>query len=111
MEEGQSALLGTFALDVRFRNFLRARKARILLPVNKDQGRSFLLFLNTGGIWPCEERFTPRLESDMEIVLKIKREAQKPAYGGAANRSWSIKVPTSMSMLAEGHQLPRFGES
>jgi hypothetical protein len=109
-EEGQSAVLKEFSPDLRFRNFLRAKRARILVPVKKEFTRSFLYFLGSGQIWPCAESFTPCLESDTEICNMIKREELSSADYDANGDGWYIQVPTSMSVLNDGNELPRYRE-
>jgi len=109
MEEGQGALLRAFSPDLHFRNFLRASSARILLPVAAGRARSFLLFLNSGAMWPDQERFTPCLEDDIDIVNRIKLGALTAPDALEIEATWRIKVPTSMSMLAQGHFFPDFG--
>ncbi len=108
MEEGQNVLLRAFSPDLNFRNFLRAKKARILVPVKWDFTRSFLYFLHSGGIWPSGENFTPTLQDDIEINNKIKIEAAVSRYPERETESWVIQAPTAMTMLHDSHQLPRY---
>lgn len=111
MEEGLSALLNELSPDMQFRNFLRSQKARILVPVKKEYTQSFLYFLRSAAIWPCEERFTPCLKSDIETIDKLKKEnAASVRQKASSNEDWVIRVPTSMSMLRDSQDLPSFGD-
>ncbi|WP_281973908.1 hypothetical protein [Ruegeria faecimaris] len=90
--------------DLRFRDFLRADRVRILAPVDRKHARSFLYFLRTGRIWPDADHLAPCLPEDAEIVARIKSEHTQDDEGNA--QSWTVQVPTHMCMLSADSDLP-----
>lgn len=105
LREGENALLEVLSPDLQFRNFLRAKRARILVTAQPWVTRSFLYFLGTGQIWPDDDCLAPCLDSDVEIIAKLKAEE---ALEGTRARpdSWVIQVPTAMTVLSNELFLP-----
>lgn len=103
-EMSDDIALRDFLPDLRFRDFLRAQRVRVLAPVNRGTARSFLYFLRTGRIWPDADDLAPCLPEDAEIVTHLKAEPKSEQEEAAA--SWTVRVPTHMSMLSPEAQFP-----
>lgn len=99
-----------------FQDFLRAKRARILLPVVPERTYSFLYFLVTGMIWTGADRLAPAMSVNMAIFDHIKAldrgsvplGSQGKKMGVLPPEPWEIIVPTSMVVLQESTDLPKF---
>lgn len=103
-----------FPLDAthpRFRNFLRAGAARVVVPARPHLTGAVLHFLETGEIWKGSE--PPTLDDDLyvSIVTEIKEQKDAPRDGTPVEDPWVFSVPTSLVWLQPGPELPDFTET
>jgi len=94
-----------------FDGFLKAKKARVMLPVEPGVTQGFLYFLTTGIIWPGPGRLTPTTdaESYLSIINDLKvleQQGPKADDKKQEDESWEVTIPTSMKMLQEGMKFP-----
>ena len=89
-----------------FNSFLRSKYARILLPVKPSFSYSYLFFLATGYLWAGEDNDTPAVYSNINNYTQLK----KIKFTGEEEEKdkWEVTVPTSMDILQEGSELPKF---
>ena len=105
-----------------FTEFLQAAYARVLLPVAPDREHALLYFLASGMVWNGEDALAPTfdtsLDDDVESSatvsyvdlvddLKSSSSLLEPMH---AQDSWTLTLPTAMSVLQDGDRLPEFPE-
>lgn len=101
--------------------FLQAGSARVLMPVTPEFSYRLLYFLASGQIWPGTDPLTPTFCPQLkggadrryvELVNALKESAEIPTPE-LPQEDWELVVPTEMTVLQDGEQLPVFegGES
>jgi hypothetical protein len=94
--------------DSLFTSFLQADAARVVLPARPSFERRVLFFLATGMIWDGRDTLAPAVESNLSIYNELKEAAEAGGGYRPEGEAWEVLVPTSMTMLQRGSQLPRF---
>lgn len=107
--------------DQLFSAFLQAGLARVLLPVTPEFSCRLLYFLASGQIWPGADPLTPtfcpedKKTSDKRYIdlvnaLQQAAETRSPQDQpqDQPEEVWELVVPTDMSVLQDGDQLPVF---
>ncbi len=97
--EGETALIDLYAPALSLVDFLKAARARLLVPARSEAARPLLLALRTGTIWPCEPDLAPCVAPDMAIVDQLLTSAHERGF--STEDRWSIVVPTSMTAFAD----------
>lgn len=93
--------------DTRFLNFLRAKSARILVPVNPGKDFGFLFYLWSGMLWPGRDCYVPAIQPYLPMVNELK-EIHEAGTGSEeiCNTGWEVAIPTSMTILQDNPELP-----
>ncbi|MGL6159316.1 hypothetical protein [Microbulbifer sp.] len=102
--------------DELFSAFLQAGLARVLLPVTPDFAFRMLYFLASGQIWPGADTlapvFCPQEEGTLDYrYVNLANALKESSEAGAEEErgeSWELVVPTDMTVLQEGDELPVF---
>ena len=93
--------------DPVFEEFLKAGNANVLVPINPGYERPVIFFLKTGLLWFGD--YMPLFTDDdmLEVYsdVELARELDPPEQIG---ESWDIRLPTSLIMLQEDSELPKF---
>ena len=105
-EFDNQALYTSHTVEQNFNSFLRAKFARVLLPVKIDYQFSFLFSLLTGWLWPGNDSDSPALVNNVNIFNQIKNIGNKA--GEDTKESWEVSIPTSLTILQKGSDLPEF---
>jgi hypothetical protein len=102
--------------DELFSAFLQAGSSRVLLPVTPDFAYRMLYFLASGQIWPGVDSLTPtfcpeeKSAPDYHYINLVNALKESADCESATERqeTWELVVPTNMTVLQEGSQLPVF---
>ncbi|WP_421846564.1 hypothetical protein [Marinomonas sp.] len=103
-----SPVLSKLDNTLYLKRFLLATKAKVLLPVKENQVLRFLYFLDTGQIWHGAEHLTPVNEQALAIVNDYKK-LPYPDRDKEEKNSWTITLPTAMSVLSDDDNLKNIG--
>lgn len=115
------AVLPLDATPAPFTSFLQARCARVLLPVSAEHERTVLYFLASGMLWSGQDAMTPVFESTLgsidprlpstqrylDLVAALKSMDASPV-SPPPSEAWSLTLPTDLSVLQDGDELPAF---
>ena len=103
--------------DELFSAFLQAGVSRVLLPVTPDYAYRVLYFLATGQIWTGVDELTPTVQplkngspddQFVDLINALKTAADSHREPQQAE-SWEVVVPTDLTVIQEGSELPDFG--
>ena len=97
------------ALDTPFSAFLQARSARVLLPVDPGFNFGVVFFLQTGMIWSGADELAPAFAANEEM-LSLVNDLKDVSFEDreVESTAWEVTVPTAMTVLQEGAELPSF---
>jgi len=95
--------------ELYLKRFLTATKAKVLIPVNKDQVISFIYFLDSGQIWHGKEELSPVNNQALSIVNDFKKLWRPYDDEDIDQGSWQISLPTTMSILSNQEDLGNIG--
>lgn len=91
--------------------FLQAGSARVLLPVRPDHAFPVVYWLSCSLLWHGAPSLTPVYERS-PMARDAVNELKSCSHGGhephACSRPWEIRVPTAMTVLQHGDELPVF---
>lgn len=96
-----------FADDDRFREFLEATYARVLVPVTLAHAPALLFFLSSGALWDLPDRHVATHSADVALVHEINQINQRLGttheHGPPrlVRELAPIRVPTSLSVLTD----------
>jgi hypothetical protein len=103
-----------------FKNFLRAEKARVLLPVIPWRTLGFLYFLSSGSPWSGEDKLAPTIQDNLYVINDIKQLMEGKIYCKPCKPEktcepdpqpqeleWDVLIPTSMKILQGCPGLPK----
>lgn len=106
----ENILRGKYFEQSDFLNFLKAKSARILLPVKPEFTFKFLYFLSSGLIWPGADYFVPITSLHKSLVNGIKALRECKAKNEAQENTWEVTLPTPMVVLQENSNLLELDE-
>lgn len=100
-----AALSARTAHDPRFRRFLDASFASVLVPVAPEHALAVLQFLAEGVIWDGPPRWIATSEGDIPLVIDLKAAVSgpphRPPHTVRQSNSWPVVVPTDVAVLAD----------
>lgn len=87
-----------------FDAFLRAKSARVLLPIRRGFELSVLYFLASGKQWvPCPPDIPLDASAVSAVAELLASEASERSGSGP---SWRVSVPTTLTMLQDAEEIP-----
>jgi hypothetical protein len=117
--EGAVAQALRSSSELRFRNFLEASSAQVLLPVQPGWEAWILFYLQFQREWPGGRESAPLTESSIPMLEElfeaesIGAPAMQPEVAVteplcAEGEQWTLRIPTCLLYLQEGSGLPSF---
>jgi len=94
--------------DEPFTAFLQAGFARVLLPVHPDYSFVFPYYLASGMIWDGHNLLAPANPESVDLINEIKSAPEPCREQEHRSMSWEIRLPSTMVVLQEHGNLPRF---
>jgi hypothetical protein len=88
--------------DERFREFLEADWAQLLVPVSPREAMAALYVLASGMLWDGDAALIPAHEADMAVVSELKKLQPGPPELRRVGEPWAVVVPTTISVLQDG---------
>ncbi|MGF1747664.1 hypothetical protein [Vibrio cionasavignyae] len=85
--------------------YLRATKAKLLVPITRGCEIAFLYYLETGRIWHGEESLAPVNFRSLAIVNDFKQLPPPSSDDDEQQNSWSVVMPTTMSILSSNRDI------
>jgi|GEM_PF-1868421 len=95
--------------ELYLKRFLTATKAKVLLPINRDQVLSFIYFLDSGQIWHGKEELTPINHQALPIINDFKKISISPNEKDTNKGSWKVTLPTTMTILSNDDDINHIG--
>lgn len=101
-----AAACARFGDDERFREFLEAPYARLLVPVAIGQAAALLYFLASGSLWELPDRHVAVHPSNLALANELAGVALERGREGETPRLVrelpALRVPTSIAVLTDG---------
>ncbi|HWU89497.1 MAG TPA: hypothetical protein VN253_19685, partial [Kofleriaceae bacterium] len=88
--------------DERFLEFLEAKWAQLLVPVNPHEAMAVLYFLASGMLWEGDAAWIPAHQADVALVSELKKLRPGPRELRRVGEPWEVVVPTTISVLQDG---------
>jgi hypothetical protein len=98
-DESWRALLGSFDEDPRFTDFLLAKSARVLLPVDLEDALATLFYLAQRDLWYGDDAWAPAFEQDVDVALALHALRHEPRRHQLEN-CWEIRIPTHHTIVS-----------
>jgi hypothetical protein len=91
--------------DDQMREFLRAGWARVVIPVRPAFTSAMCLYLSTGILWEGDQ--VPQVDDPLFVsAVQEVQEADEIADGVAEGDPWIVRIPTALTHLQAGPDLP-----
>ncbi|MGR5284860.1 hypothetical protein ACP3V5_06050 [Vibrio maritimus] len=81
--------------------YLRATRAKLLVPIVRGHEVAFLYYLETGRIWHGKASLAPVNYRSLAIVNDFKKLPPPSEDDDDQQNSWSVVMPTTMSILSD----------
>jgi hypothetical protein len=101
-----AALAARFGDDRRFTEFLEAAYARLVIPVALANAPALLFFLASGELWDVPDPHVAVHHTDLALASELFDAAGAPDAPRVVRELPSIRVPTSITVLADGDVHP-----